>query len=153
MYKRGGMEFDHERLDVYQASIKFSSWLFSLINELKGPHRHARDQLMRASQSIPANIAEGNGKRSLADRKRFWEIARGSALECAVFTDIFVLNGAITKEKSREGKTLLHRNVSMLTKMTERSRDGVRESYADYEHEHDKEKTINYFFFEGAGVW
>jgi four helix bundle protein len=29
---------------------------------LKGSDRPARDQLLRASQSIPLNIAEGNGK-------------------------------------------------------------------------------------------
>jgi four helix bundle protein len=28
---------------------------------LKAIDRHARDQLLRASQSIPLNIAEGNG--------------------------------------------------------------------------------------------
>ena len=42
-------------------------------------HRFAppcRDQWLRASQSIPLNIAEGNGKSTAADRRRFFEIAR-----------------------------------------------------------------------------
>ncbi|MGV2339886.1 MAG UNVERIFIED_CONTAM: four helix bundle protein [Planctomycetaceae bacterium] len=34
-------------------------------------------------QSIPLNIAEGNGKQSLKDKNRFFEIARGSALKFA----------------------------------------------------------------------
>lgn len=43
---------------------------------LKGVDRHARDQLLRASQSISLNIAEGNGKGTNAGWRRFFEIAR-----------------------------------------------------------------------------
>ena len=68
--------FDHERLNVYQVSLEFIAWVYERINALDGHFRHARDELIRASQSIPRNIAEGNGKRSRADRSRFFQIAR-----------------------------------------------------------------------------
>jgi four helix bundle protein len=42
---------------------------------------------LRASQSIPLTIAEGNGKGTNADRRRYVEIARGSALACASILD------------------------------------------------------------------
>ncbi|MBW1788912.1 MAG: four helix bundle protein, partial [Deltaproteobacteria bacterium] len=38
------------------------AWGYRLAKRLQGADRHARDQLLRASQSIPQNIAEGNGK-------------------------------------------------------------------------------------------
>ena len=38
-------------------------------------HCHAKDQLLRASQAIALNIAEGNGKASGGDRRRYFEIA------------------------------------------------------------------------------
>jgi len=75
--------FGHEKLDVYQLSLKYVSVAYELSKKLKAHNRHARDQLLRASQSIPLNIAEGNGKTSNGDRRRYFEIARGSALECS----------------------------------------------------------------------
>jgi four helix bundle protein len=78
--------FGHEKLTVYQVSLQYVAYVYDLAGSLKGPHRHARDQLLRASQSIPLNIAEGNGKTSPGDRRRYFEIARGSALECEFLT-------------------------------------------------------------------
>ena len=75
--------FDHERLDVYRLSIDYVAFSYGLAKTLTGTNRHARDQWVRAAQSIPLNVAEGNGKKSLKDKNRFFEIARGSALECA----------------------------------------------------------------------
>ncbi|MEJ2690062.1 MAG: four helix bundle protein [Deltaproteobacteria bacterium] len=111
--------FDHEKLDVYQVSLQFVVWVSSRVDRLKGNRRFARDELIRASQSIPRNIAEGNGKRSAADRKRFLEIARGSALECAAVLDELRVMKAISQSETNEGKEILHRIVSMLSRMTE----------------------------------
>lgn len=36
------------------------------------------DQMSRASSSVPANIAEGNAKRSFKEKARYFEIALGS---------------------------------------------------------------------------
>ena len=113
------MKFDHEKLDVYQVSIEFTTCSFELCKNLSGLHRSARDQLLRASQSVPLNIAEGNGKRSLPDRKRYFEIARGSAFECAALMDVLQKTEAISNDEAQLGKGLLHRIASMLTKMTE----------------------------------
>lgn len=80
--------FDHEKLEVYQESIAFCAWTGELLEKL--PRIAARDQLDRASTSIPLNIAEGNAKFSAADRSRFLEIARASAVECAACLDVLV---------------------------------------------------------------
>lgn len=135
------MRFDHEKLDVYQASIEFTIAIDGLADSLQGRNRHARDQLVRSSQSIPLNIAEGNGKRSRADRNRYFEIARGSATESAATLDLMHALGAIPEDDFLKAKALLHRIVSMLSKMTA-YRDRARESSGaygvdgiDYEHE------------------
>jgi hypothetical protein len=74
--------FDHERLDVYRLSIDCVAFSYRIAKGLTGINRPDRDQWLRAAQSIPLNIAEGNGKQSLKDKNRYFEIARGSALAC-----------------------------------------------------------------------
>ena len=138
------MIFDHEKLDVYLVSVKFTAQTNLFCQKLSGQNRHLRDQLLRASQSIPLNIAEGNGKRSAADRKRFFEIARGSSFECCAVFDILFAIKIIDELQLHEFKSLLHRIVSMLSRMTEPKKMPGQfcELVGDYddEHEHDGRK-------------
>ena len=137
--------FDHEKLDVYRLAIEYVGETFRIAESLFGLHRHSRDQWLRAAQSIPLTIAEGNGKRSLKDRSRFFDIARGSALECSAIQDVLLISGAISNETSDPMKARLKRIVAMLTRLAMRS-DRVSESppcydspVIDYEHEHEHE--------------
>ena len=125
------MKFGHEQLDVYQVSLKYIACAYRLSKRLQGMDRHARDQLLRASQSILLNIAEGNGKGTAPDRRCFFEIARGSALECAAIQDTLEVCEVLDGSESKDGKAMLIRIVSMLTELGRR--DGcVRESPGEY---------------------
>ncbi|MEN6624962.1 MAG: four helix bundle protein [Candidatus Sumerlaeia bacterium] len=126
------MQFDHEKLDVYKAALEFNRCMAAISPSLKENNRHSRDQLIRAALSIPLNIAEGNGKRSPADRKRFFEIARGSATECAAVLDVLVATGALDGRTTDAGKAILVRIVSMLSKMTDNGGTSVREDEEEY---------------------
>ena len=106
-------EFDHERLDVYRAAISFVAWSSDLLTDI--PRSVAvHNQLDRAATSIPLNIAEGNGKFTPADRCRFFDISRGSALECSACLDVLVAKRMIEETVAVEGKRLLRNIVSML---------------------------------------
>ena len=129
--------FDHERLDVYRLSIEYVAFSYRIARSLSGVHRPARDQWLRAAQSIPLNIAEGNGKQSLKDKNRFFEIARGSALECASIHDVLRVCDAVDDESSRHGKSELKRIVSMLTRLIQR-KQSVAEDAFEYEYEYRK---------------
>ena len=135
--------FDHDRLDVYRLSIEYVASSFSLAKELNGLHRHARDQWLRAAQSIPLNIAEGNGKRSLKDRNRFLDIVRGSALECAAIQDILAATDGIVDESHSQLKQVLKRIVSMLTRLIARC-DLPREDSAEYDADVEYEYEYEY---------
>jgi four helix bundle protein len=127
--------FDHERLGVYRLSIDYVAFSYQIARSLKGVNRQARDQWLRAAQSIPLNIAEGNGKQSLKDKNRFFEIARGSALECASIHDVLRVCDAITDDANQLGKSKLKRIVSMLTRLIQRT-TGVSEDQTEYEYEY-----------------
>jgi four helix bundle protein len=133
--------FDHDRLDVYGLSIEYVADAFDVSKSLNGLHRHARDQWLRAAQSIPLNIAEGNGKRSLKDRARFLDIARGSSFECAAIQDVLVATGGFNDSTNRDLKAKLKRIVAMLTRMAMKF-DGIAESSVDYavaiDYEHER---------------
>ena len=124
------MGFGHEKLDVYRAAIEYAGWAYRYCEMLKG-HRNAKDQLLRASQAIPLNIAEGNGKATDGDRRRFFEIARGSALECAAAQDVLQICGALPPGDNVTAKALLDRIVAMLTKLGQRGY-AVNEESAQY---------------------
>lgn len=126
------MALGHERLDVYRLAIGYVAWVYEKAITLEGVHRAARDQWLRASQSIPLNIAEGNGKTADADRRRYFEIARGSALECAAIQDVLVVGKALDEAERRNRKTELDRMAAMLSRLGGRGYQ-VREEASGYD--------------------
>jgi four helix bundle protein len=135
MPDRQEKSFDHEKLEVYRESIAFVAWLSTLI-ESTVRTGDVRDQLDRASTSIALNIAEGNGKYLPKDRCRFFDIAHGSALECAAGLDVLVAKAKLTEEQIHPGKQSLQQIVRMLMGLIKRN------STRDYERaEKDSEQS------------
>src|SRR5512133_3145271 len=139
--------FDHEKLDVYRESIAFSGWVGEFLGAISAKAA-AKDQLDRASTSIPLNIAEGNGKFSAKDRARFFEMARGSALECAACLHVFVACKLKKEEAVAAQKKCLVRIVEMLVGLLRRFSDRadvLREEAPDYlfasERAHEQERS------------
>ena len=81
------------------------------------PRFSAAAAFWRAAVSIPLNIAEGAGKVTQADRRRFHAIARGSAMACGAILDVIPLLVPLPHDPIAQAKALLVRIVSMLAKM------------------------------------
>jgi len=74
--------FAFEKLIVYQKALDFADAICTLTRGFPRGYYFLADQLNRAALSVAANIAEGNGRFTKAERRNFFGIARGSIQEC-----------------------------------------------------------------------
>ena len=89
----------------------------AIVQTLPKGYSELSTQLRRAIFSLSLNIAEGAGRTGLCDKKRFYEIATGSAMESGAVVDILYRLKFIEEGEYRKIKTLLHRVISMLAKL------------------------------------
>ena len=109
------MGFSFEKLHVYQKSINFADRICAATEEFPRGYGFLVDQLNRASLSIAANIAEGNGRFTKPDRKNFFGIARGSVQECVPLLELAARRNLLSDETHQELKTQLEEIARMLS--------------------------------------
>jgi four helix bundle protein len=122
------MTLDHERLDVYRLALDFLVFAHQVLEVLPRGRGHLSDQLTRASTSIVLNVAEGAGKHSKADKRRYYLSARGSATESAALLDVLLRLGLLDERGHQAGKEMLVREVSMLIKLAQSLEDKASDS-------------------------
>ena len=73
-------------MSIYCLELQFVAWITDFFEDLSRSPVHRRrelfEQLDRASLSALLNTAEGNAKRHGRQRAKFFDDARGSAIEC-----------------------------------------------------------------------
>lgn len=77
-----GIQYSFEKLKVWQEAKKLVVDVYHLLDSFPKFEKYALcDQIRRAIVSVPSNIAEGSGRRSLKEQIHFLEIAYGSLME------------------------------------------------------------------------
>jgi four helix bundle protein len=109
------MSFLFEKLDVYQKAVDLAEEITNLTEGFPKGTYYLTDQLNRAVLSISTNIAEGNGRWHVKERKQFFWISRGSAHECLPILELCKRKNLITKEKHIELTQKLEVIVKMLS--------------------------------------
>jgi four helix bundle protein len=109
------MAFAFEKLIVYQKSMDFSDRICELTQTFPRGFYFLVDQLNRAALSIAANIAEGNGRFTIRDRKNFFGIARGSVQECVPLLELAKRRSLIQAEDHLTLKADLEEIARMLS--------------------------------------
>ena len=76
------LSLKHKEMRVYQTARELGKEVYRFISILPKEERfNMVDQIRRASLSVKLNIGEGASRRSAIERKRYYEIARGSVSE------------------------------------------------------------------------
>ena len=109
------MAFAFEKLNVYQKAIDFADKSCTITSKFPNGYYFLRDQLNRASLSVAANIAEGNGRFTKNDRKHFFGIARGSVQECIPLLELAARRGFIDSVRHESLKCNLEEISKMLS--------------------------------------
>lgn len=83
------LKLNHQKLDVYSCSMFFVLECYKLTKVLPPEEKFGMvSQIRRAALSVHLNIAEGASRKSPVERKRFYEISRGSLIEVDAAFDI-----------------------------------------------------------------
>ena len=106
----------NERLIAYRLALQFHESLAPLARA-RGLSA-LRDQMLRAADSVVLNIAEGAGRMARDDKRRFYEIALGSLLECAAVLDCLRNRHAIAPQIHQDCRTLAVRLYQILSRLT-----------------------------------
>ena len=105
----------HSDTRIYQRAMELIEITKLAMDHLPTGYAFLADQLRRAASSIALNFAEGCGKLSPHDRRRYFLSARGSAYEVAAAFDVGVRFGAVNPQNCNLAKALCDEIAAMLT--------------------------------------
>jgi four helix bundle protein len=111
-------ETDFMSFDAYDRSIDLLRTLAPLLTSLASIDGPLADQLRRAAQSVPLNIAEAN-RRTLRDRRNRFRIALGSAAEVAACLDVALALGYLEAERVAAALALIDRVRAMTYRLAQ----------------------------------
>jgi len=98
----------YESLEIYQLAEQLASVAWQAAKGWQAFEKNTiGKQLVRAADSVGANIAEGFGRGNGADQKRFLRIARGSAYETKHWLRLAFMRGLLDAESVGQLKPLL----------------------------------------------
>ncbi len=106
----------HTDTRIYRKSLELIRLSARVIDGLPRGHAHLADQLRRASSSITLNFAEGCGKSSARDRRRYFHSARGSANEVVAILDVATAFDALDEKLHDEAADIADHLAAMLSR-------------------------------------
>ena len=119
-----GIVYSFEKLNVWQEAKKLVIDVYHLLDDFPKFEKYALcDQIRRAIVSVPSNIAEGSGSKSLKEQIRFLEISYGSLMETYNQLLIAIELTYITEESVEAIKPRIDSVAKMI--------NGLSKSYSD----------------------
>ena len=100
--------------EIYKKAIEVNEVVREATSGMPAGYAFLRDQLVRAAASVVLNYCEGFAKRTPRDRRRFFDQARGSAVELVGGLDVGVALGVVRPALRDRGVELAGHVASML---------------------------------------
>jgi four helix bundle protein len=104
----------HRNTTLYRRAMELITLSATTIGNFPKGYAFLADQVRRSSSSIALNYAEGSGKASQAERRRYFRIAKASALETAAAFDVALHFGAISTATNDRAQDLCDHIAALL---------------------------------------
>ncbi len=102
------LQLAHTKLDVFETSKSFVLECYKATKNFPAEEKFAMTSQIRRAALSHLNVAEGCSRKSLPERKRFYEVARGSVIEVDTAFDIALsLNYCSNEELTPLGEKLV----------------------------------------------
>ena len=117
----------HRDLTVWQKSMDLAEIAYQLAAKFPPPETYRLgSQITRAVASVPANIAEGNARRTKRDYAHFVSVAKGSLMETETFLMLAVRLKYLSHENTATAMNLIMEISKMLTALRSRLIESAR---------------------------
>ena len=114
------VEYRFRKLIAWQKAMELAVLVDEMADGLRGRDRASlADQMRRAAASIPANIAEGNGRSHRGDYLRFLSIASGSLAELDTLLEFVSRRGLVPRDSLPLAFDLASQTGRLLTRLTQ----------------------------------
>ena len=107
---------NHQRLECYQKGVRLVKDLANLMPNWPG-RAQLKDQAERAAISAVLNLAEGAGKITPKDRRKYFAISRGSIQEFSACIDVAHSLGLVNQAQYNHFQGELLSMVKMVSRL------------------------------------
>ena len=112
------LDLNHKKLNVYQVARDMIRECYKINSMIQDVERHnLKHQITRASESVILNMSEGASRSSPTERRRYFEISRGSIIEIDTALQVALDLNYITEKQIETIAPLMRQCFAMLCKM------------------------------------
>ena len=112
------LNLSHKQLDVYKIALQMVNEIYTITKAFPKEEQFVLvTQLRRAAVSVCSNLAEGAARKSIKEKKRFYEISRSSLVEIDTQIEISLILNYTKTEYITNLKKYVESIFRMLSKM------------------------------------
>lgn len=108
---------NHQKLNCYRLLLEQAKRVPHLVARVPRGEGYLIDQLKRALSSAILNLAEGNGRHSIKERRHFFDISLASTAETASCVDIFIAYRILSEQEGQSFREDLRISYAMIMKL------------------------------------